>query len=71
MCGTYPDRVVAPPLYRSHLFSCRMPDMKPNARIMSKFTFVPNKAGKKTLTIDFDCSAFRDIKGWCTFDVEP
>nr|XP_046240951.1 protein-glutamine gamma-glutamyltransferase 6 [Scatophagus argus] len=46
-------------------------DLRPNSRITIKFTFAPYKTGKKTLTIGFNCSTFRDIKGWCLVDVEP
>uniref|UniRef100_A0A3Q2QT87 Protein-glutamine gamma-glutamyltransferase 2 n=1 Tax=Fundulus heteroclitus TaxID=8078 RepID=A0A3Q2QT87_FUNHE len=34
-------------------------------------TVTPYKVGLKTLVADFDCSAFRDVKGSCTIYVRP
>ncbi|XP_035517148.1 protein-glutamine gamma-glutamyltransferase 5 [Morone saxatilis] len=48
-----------------------IPNMKPSTRIRVTFFFVPYKTGEKTLMVVFDCSTFRDIKGSCTFNVEP
>ncbi|KAM3620796.1 uncharacterized protein V6R79_002047 [Siganus canaliculatus] len=49
----------------------KLPDLNPSSRIRVKFTFVPYKAGRRTLVADFDCSSFRDVKGSCTIDVQP
>ncbi len=43
-------------------FTYRMPDLNPNQQLAVNFIFFPYKTGTKTLLIDFDCSAFRDIK---------
>ncbi|XP_008291240.1 protein-glutamine gamma-glutamyltransferase 5 [Stegastes partitus] len=48
---------------------CQIPDLQPNNRIRVKFFFVPYKKGEKTITADFDCATFRDIKGSCTVNV--
>uniref|UniRef100_A0A3P8TLA8 protein-glutamine gamma-glutamyltransferase n=1 Tax=Amphiprion percula TaxID=161767 RepID=A0A3P8TLA8_AMPPE len=49
--------------------TCRIPDLKPKNRLRVKFYFVPYKKGEKTLTADFDCDTFRDIKASCTVNV--
>lgn len=48
---------------------CELPDLKPNHRVRVKFYIYPYKTGEKTLTADFDCSTFRDIKGICIVNV--
>ncbi|XP_071778626.2 protein-glutamine gamma-glutamyltransferase E [Centroberyx gerrardi] len=40
-------------------------------QVRFKIFITPYKTGQKTLVVDFDCSAFRDIKSSCTFDVSP
>ncbi|XP_023131794.2 protein-glutamine gamma-glutamyltransferase E-like isoform X2 [Amphiprion ocellaris] len=47
----------------------QIPDLKPKNRLRVKFYFVPYKKGEKTLTADFDCDTFRDIKAICTVNV--
>lgn len=49
----------------------RLPDLRPNTKIIIKFSFFPYKTGVKTMVADFDCSTFRDIKASCTVHVEP
>uniref|UniRef100_A0A3Q1EZK0 Transglutaminase-like domain-containing protein n=1 Tax=Acanthochromis polyacanthus TaxID=80966 RepID=A0A3Q1EZK0_9TELE len=44
-------------------------DLKPNDTMSIKFDFTPYKKGEKTLTADFDCDTFRDIKAICTVNV--
>ncbi|XP_074525216.1 protein-glutamine gamma-glutamyltransferase E-like [Halichoeres trimaculatus] len=46
-------------------------DIRPNIRIRVRVIIIPYKVGRKTLTVDFDCSVFRDIKSSCTIDVKP
>ncbi|XP_060897697.1 protein-glutamine gamma-glutamyltransferase 5-like [Labrus mixtus] len=52
-------------------YEIKLGDLKPNRRIRLKFYIVPYKSGERTLTADFDCSLFRDIKGLCTVTVRP
>ncbi|XP_056241279.1 protein-glutamine gamma-glutamyltransferase 2 [Seriola aureovittata] len=40
----------------------RLPDLQRNRRIRIQFPFVPYKTGEKTLMVDFNCSAFRNLK---------
>ncbi|XP_076604865.1 protein-glutamine gamma-glutamyltransferase 5-like [Chaetodon auriga] len=49
----------------------QIPDIKAKNRTRVKFSFFPYKEGQKTLMIDFDCSAFRDIKRSHTVCVKP
>ncbi|XP_040058972.2 protein-glutamine gamma-glutamyltransferase 2 [Gasterosteus aculeatus] len=49
----------------------RIPDLKPSSRLCVRFPLLPYQTGRKTLLVDFDCSAFRDIKGCGTIDVRP
>lgn len=46
-------------------------DLGPNRTLKLSITTYPYKAGLKTLVADFDCDAFRDIKGSCTVYVQP
>ncbi|KAM3622381.1 uncharacterized protein V6R79_024014 [Siganus canaliculatus] len=46
-------------------------DLTPGKRLQTEFSFTPYKTGQKTIVATLDCSAFRDIKGSCTIDVEP
>ncbi|XP_051804449.1 protein-glutamine gamma-glutamyltransferase E-like [Acanthochromis polyacanthus] len=47
----------------------KIEDLKPNDTMSIKFDFTPYKKGEKTLTADFDCDTFRDIKAICTVNV--
>uniref|UniRef100_A0AAQ5WY73 Uncharacterized protein n=1 Tax=Amphiprion ocellaris TaxID=80972 RepID=A0AAQ5WY73_AMPOC len=49
--------------------TCRIQDLNPNDTMSIKFDFTPYKKGEKTLTADFDCDTFRDIKAICTVNV--
>ncbi|KAM9860259.1 protein-glutamine gamma-glutamyltransferase E-like isoform 2-T2 [Aulostomus maculatus] len=48
-----------------------IPDLKENTRVRVQFHVIPYKAGKKTLMANYNCDTFKDIKGSCTFTVEP
>nr|XP_046236054.1 protein-glutamine gamma-glutamyltransferase E-like isoform X2 [Scatophagus argus] len=62
--------VVGCGLFRSdHVDS--VPELDPNATMKLRIVTYPYKVGPKTVVADFDCSAFRDIKGTCTVDVKP
>lgn len=49
----------------------KLVDLNKNHRIRVRCFITPFKAGKKIIVADFDCSAFRDIKGRCTVMVKP
>ncbi|KAM8917241.1 protein-glutamine gamma-glutamyltransferase E isoform 2-T2 [Spinachia spinachia] len=49
----------------------KIPDLKQRTRLCVRFPLVPYQSGRKTLLVDFDCSAFRNIKGSGTIDVQP
>uniref|UniRef100_A0AAQ5YGS0 Transglutaminase-like domain-containing protein n=2 Tax=Amphiprion ocellaris TaxID=80972 RepID=A0AAQ5YGS0_AMPOC len=50
-------------------FEKKIQDLNPNDTMSIKFDFTPYKKGEKTLTADFDCDTFRDIKAICTVNV--
>ncbi|XP_041834883.1 protein-glutamine gamma-glutamyltransferase 5 [Melanotaenia boesemani] len=49
----------------------KLPDLRPNCRVRTKFPIVPYKSGQRTLIVDFDCSAFRNVKDSRTILVLP
>ncbi|KAF7652018.1 hypothetical protein LDENG_00102330 [Lucifuga dentata] len=54
-----------------HDFEHNLPDLPPNHKVLVKYYIVPYKVGQKTITADFDCSFFRDIKKSCIINVKP
>ncbi|XP_023256921.1 protein-glutamine gamma-glutamyltransferase 5-like [Seriola lalandi dorsalis] len=51
------------PVLTCHLICTHLlPDLQRNRRIRIQFPFVPYKTGEKTLMVDFNCSAFRNLK---------
>ncbi|XP_037345777.2 protein-glutamine gamma-glutamyltransferase 2 [Pungitius pungitius] len=49
----------------------KIPDLKQSTRLCVRFPLLPYRSGKRTLLVDFDCSAFRNIKGSAAIDVQP
>uniref|UniRef100_A0A3Q3GTS1 Protein-glutamine gamma-glutamyltransferase 2 n=1 Tax=Labrus bergylta TaxID=56723 RepID=A0A3Q3GTS1_9LABR len=45
-------------------------ELEPNATMTLKITTVPYRSGLRTVLADFDCSAFRDVKGSSTVHVK-
>lgn len=49
----------------------RLPDLRKNQQVRCQFIFFPHKIGVKTMVVDFDCSAFKNIKASSTVIVMP
>ncbi|XP_036002670.1 protein-glutamine gamma-glutamyltransferase 2 [Fundulus heteroclitus] len=58
-------------LFRSGYIDSGINELQPNSTLKLNITVTPYKVGLKTLVADFDCSAFRDVKGSCTVYVKP
>ncbi|XP_070785728.1 protein-glutamine gamma-glutamyltransferase 2-like [Enoplosus armatus] len=58
-------------LFKSDYVESNVREMMPNTTLKLQILTTPYKAGLKTVVADFDCSAFRDVKGSCTVDVKP
>ncbi|KAG7229550.1 hypothetical protein INR49_031974 [Caranx melampygus] len=49
----------------------RLPDLRKNQQLRIQFSFFPYKTGVKTMVVNFDCSAFKNIKASSTVTVMP
>ncbi|MEQ2196626.1 hypothetical protein XENOCAPTIV_006186, partial [Xenoophorus captivus] len=58
-------------LFRSDHLESNCMELQPNEGLKVQINTTPHKAGMKTLVADFDCSAFRDVKGSCTVYIKP
>ncbi|XP_060886649.1 protein-glutamine gamma-glutamyltransferase 2-like [Labrus mixtus] len=58
-------------LFRSDYVEGNIRELEPNATMTLKITTVPYRSGLRTVVADFDCSAFRDVKGSSTVHVKP
>ncbi|MED6247774.1 hypothetical protein ATANTOWER_016526 [Ataeniobius toweri] len=58
-------------LFRSDHLESNCMELQPNETLKVQINTTPYKAGMKTLVADFDCSAFRDVKGSCTVYIKP
>ncbi|XP_070710439.1 protein-glutamine gamma-glutamyltransferase 6 [Pempheris klunzingeri] len=63
--------VIGSGLFRSDYVESNTMEMQPNTTLKLTIITTPYRAGLKTVLADFDCSAFRDIKGSCVVDVKP
>uniref|UniRef100_A0A3Q3NH98 Transglutaminase-like domain-containing protein n=1 Tax=Labrus bergylta TaxID=56723 RepID=A0A3Q3NH98_9LABR len=57
-------------LFRSDYVEGKIRELEPNATMTLKITTVPYRSGLRTVLADFDCSAFRDVKGSSTVHVK-
>ncbi|KAM9335195.1 protein-glutamine gamma-glutamyltransferase 2-like [Symphorus nematophorus] len=58
-------------LFKSDHVESKHSELPPRVTLKLKIETIPYKVGLKTVVADFDCSAFRDVKGSCTVDVKP
>ncbi|XP_073331440.1 protein-glutamine gamma-glutamyltransferase E-like [Pagrus major] len=58
-------------LFKSDYVESNVRDLEPNGTLRLRIITMPYKVGMKTVVADFDCSAFRDVKGSCTFEIKP
>ncbi|XP_047453950.1 protein-glutamine gamma-glutamyltransferase 2-like [Mugil cephalus] len=58
-------------LFHSDYVGGNIGDLAPNSKLRLEITTTPYKVGPKVVVADFDCSAFRDLKGSCIVDVRP
>ncbi|CAJ1085723.1 LOW QUALITY PROTEIN: protein-glutamine gamma-glutamyltransferase 2-like [Xyrichtys novacula] len=57
-------------LFKSDYIEGNTRELDPKSNLRLRITTTPYKAGLRTVVADFDCSAFRDVKGSCTVDVK-
>ncbi|XP_015248128.1 PREDICTED: protein-glutamine gamma-glutamyltransferase 5-like [Cyprinodon variegatus] len=63
--------VVGCGLFGSQHLESNLGDVEPNSSLTVQIQTVPYKAGLKTVVADFDCSAFRDLKGSVNVYIKP
>ncbi|XP_074480802.1 protein-glutamine gamma-glutamyltransferase 2-like [Sebastes fasciatus] len=63
--------VIGSGLFKSDHVESNFRELAPNATLKLKIITTPYRAGVKIWVADFDCDAFRDVKGSCIVDVKP